>query len=140
MKMIDTELIGKEFDYEQFDHALAKAGLYKGSNWDYHYASYDHYLSKSKIGENVYLRISVEAVKGQIEGSGCVVRVNDVIIVTGIYHEGLHPDIEVPNELVKKAEGILRQVKQELGLAPQFTVRDATEEERKARLGVRKRH
>jgi hypothetical protein len=122
MKVVQSPLIGKTFDFHLLKHVLQDLGFIMGETFTYSYAVFDYELHKSKISYDYYLRIFTDAVKGHIEKSGCEVQINNIEIFKALYHNGIFRDDEVPQEYVKKAEALLKQVHEKLGVASEFTI------------------
>jgi hypothetical protein len=138
MKIIETNLVGKEFSFLQFDEVLHSLGFDRGAMWDRNYAIYDHPLEKSKIGKYVYLRICTEAVLGEIEESHCTLRVDDVFLTGAIYHQGLNFNLEVDKKYMDKSKELLNKIAGELGATIQQSFREPEEQDLKQRTGYRK--
>lgn len=122
MKVVQSELIGKQFEFGILRHKLESLGFILGETFTYTYAVFDYELHKSKIEYDYYLRIFVDAVKGKIENSDAIVQINNIEIFKAMYHNGIFRDDDVPAEYVKKAEAILKEVHEALGASKEFTI------------------
>lgn len=122
MKVVQSELIGKQFEFGILRHKLEKLGFILGETFTYTYAVFDYELHKSKIEYDYYLRIFVDAVKGKIENADAIVQINNIEIFKAMYHNGIFREDDVPAEYVKKAEAILKEVHEALGASKQFTI------------------
>ncbi|WP_035102244.1 YugN family protein [Aneurinibacillus terranovensis] len=137
MKIIETNLIGKEFSFDLVDTLLHDIGFNRGGMFDYDWAAYDYTLAGSKIGEYVYLRIFTTATSGVIERSHCTVKIEDVCITGARYHEGLDFRKKIETPLVNEAKAILNKVAEGLDVPLELNVRDADETDFENRSGLR---
>ncbi|MBE3554624.1 MAG: hypothetical protein IMW85_06485 [Thermicanus sp.] len=119
---VHSPLIGKVFDFESFQDALEKLGFSKNETYTYTYAAFDLPIFKSKIEEDYYIRIFVDAVEGMIEKRDCKVQVNEIQIFKAKYHRGIFNEDEVPKAYVKKAEEILQKVHERLNVPAELTM------------------
>lgn len=122
MKVVQSELIGKQFEFGILRHKLESLGFILGETFTYTYAVFDYELHKSKIEYDYYLRIFVDVVKGKIEKPDAIVQINNIEIFKAMYHNGIFRDDDVPAEYVKKAEALLKEVHTALGASSEFTI------------------
>lgn len=122
MKVVQSELIGKQFEFGLLRHKLEELGFIFGETFTYKYAAFDYELYKSKIEYDYYLRVFVDVVEGRIESSSAIVQVNNIEIFKAMYHNGILRDDEVPAEYVKQADAVLKKVHQELGVTAPYVI------------------
>jgi citrate lyase gamma subunit len=138
MKIIETNLIGKEFSFDLLDTVLHEIGFNRGGMFDYDWAAYDYPLLTSKTENYIFLRIFTRATSGEIERSNCTVQVTDVMITGARYHEGLDFSKEIEKKYVNRSREILNEVAQRLKLSIiDVNVRDASVVDCEIRSGVR---
>lgn len=122
MKVVQSELIGKQFEFGLLRHKLEELGFIFGETFTYKYAAFDYELYKSKIEYDYYLRVFVDVVEGRIENPSAIVQVNNIEIFKAMYHNGILRDDEVPAEYVKQADAVLKKVHQELGVTAPYVI------------------
>lgn len=122
MKNVQSELLGKQFEFGALRHTLEGLGFIFGETFTYTYAAFDYELHKSKIDIDYYLRIFVDVVSGRIEKPDAVVQVNNIEILKAKYHSGFLRDDDVPEQYVKKADEVLKKVHAELGVSAAYTI------------------
>lgn len=122
MKVVQSELIGKQFEFGLLRHKLEELGFIFGETFTYTYAAFDYELYKSKIEYDYYLRIFVDVVEGRLEKSSAIVQVNNIEIFKAMYHNGIFREEEVPAEYVKQADEVLKKVHQELGVTAPYVI------------------
>lgn len=122
MKVVQSELIGKQFEFGFLRHKLEELGFVIGESFTYTYAAFDYELYKSKIEYDYYLRIFVDTVKGRIESPDAIVQVNNIEIFKAMYHNGIFREDEVPAQYVKQADELLKKVHAEFGVTAPYTI------------------
>lgn len=122
MKVVQSELIGKQFEFGILRNKLEELGFIFGETFTYTYGVFDYELHKSKIEYDYYVRIFVDVIKGRLERSDTVVQVNNIEVFKAMYHNGIFRDDEVPADYVKQADALLKKVHQELGVSAQYTI------------------
>lgn len=118
MRKIETNLVGQEFSFAELDDVLHDLGFIRGGKWDYDYAAYDYPLAVTKLNESQFLRINTHPTTGKIEERGCVVMINDICLVGGIYHHGVQDTVKVDRQMLNRSQELLQQ----LGAFYQFPV------------------
>ncbi len=126
MKVVQSDLIGKQFEFGLLRHKLEELGFIFGETFTYTYAAFDYELYKSKIEYDYYLRIFVDVVKGRLESPDAIVQVNNIEIFKALYHNGILRDDEVPAQYVKQADEVLKKVHAELGATETFTIAEVS--------------
>ncbi|MBE3595856.1 MAG: hypothetical protein IMW86_02310 [Hydrogenibacillus sp.] len=122
MRRVESPLIGRTFEFGSFAETVGELGFDMNETFDYHAASFDYVLHKSKTTHDYYLRIDVETVSGYIEQPRAVIAVRDIRVLRAVYHHGFDYEGDIPAEMVKKAEAALRALHEKLGVKEPFTI------------------
>lgn len=109
MRNIETNLVGQEFAFAEVDDVLHELGFIRGGKWDYHYATYDYPLALTKLDESVYLRIETRPVEGRIEEDNCVVKIDQVCIIGGLYQHGVQDTVKVDRAMLNRSRELLEK-------------------------------
>lgn len=122
MKVVQSELIGKQFTFGMLREKLEEIGFIFGETFTYTYAAFDYELYKSKIEYDYYLRIFVDVVEGRLEKADTVVQINNIEIFKALYHNGILRDQEVPAQYVKQADEVLKKVHEAFSVTAPYAI------------------
>ncbi|WP_085522903.1 YugN family protein [Tuberibacillus sp. Marseille-P3662] len=79
MKVIESELNGQVLPLIELENILKPMGYAIGGNWDYDHGSFDYKIDDE--GSYVFLRLPFEAVEGELDRDGCVVRLGEPFLL-----------------------------------------------------------
>ncbi len=114
----DSGVEGIHHLFEKIDPMMKKIGFYPA--WDYHKVSYDYKLVDNGHAPDYYLRIPCKVVAGTVEHPGCEIVLETPVTFKHYYPHGMNFDADVPQDLLKKAEQLLSEVKEKLSALPEL--------------------
>jgi hypothetical protein len=100
--------------FRLLEDIMAKVGFIRGGAWDYERVTYDFKFEKKQTGDVYYLRVPGVAVKGEIEGSNCIVKLGVPYLGHHYYPHGVEYDEVFPDDIVETSEERLKVLKETL--------------------------
>ena len=118
MKMENSGLEGIQNTFSAIDPIMKKLGFYPA--WDYHKVSYDIKLEEKGHNPEFYIRIPCKVLTGSVEHPGCEIELQSPEYFKHYYPHGMNFEAEGPQDLQRKAEKIVAQVRKRLTDLPQL--------------------
>lgn len=88
---IHSKIEGETFQLYKLEQLLKPLGYVIGGNWDYDKGAFDYKIADEDGYQ--FLRVPFEAVSGQLDAKGAVVRLGTPYILSHVYEENLDDNI-----------------------------------------------
>ncbi|PLR96064.1 YugN-like family protein [Bacillus sp. T33-2] len=92
---IQSTIEGKQYALYKLKDILEELGYTIGGNWEYDHGYFDYKIDDEE-GEQ-YLRLPFQAVDGQVDDEGSIVRVGRPFLLSHIYDTGIDEEGNVGN-------------------------------------------
>ncbi|MFX3622898.1 MAG: YugN-like family protein [Ectobacillus sp.] len=84
---IHSKIEGQTFQLYKLEQLLKPFGYVIGGNWDYEKGSFDYKIDDEEGYQ--FLRVPFEAVSGQLDAKGAMVRLGTPYVLSHVYQENL---------------------------------------------------
>lgn len=128
MILHDSGIDGKVIDMRDVDNVLEDLGFIRWG-WDYDYATYDYKYEivdscpEAKAKNDIYyLRITGDAVEGNVLHGRAVLRLWDPYVGKATFPHGVDYDAEVPPFIMNKIKQKVQEASQKLTTLPEVKV------------------
>ncbi|UOY90943.1 YugN-like family protein [Ectobacillus sp. JY-23] len=91
MIALESKLEGQTYQLYKLEQILKPLGYDIGGNWDYETGSFDYKID-DKEGYQ-FLRLPFEAVSGQLDAKGTMVRIGTPYLLSHVYQENLDDNV-----------------------------------------------
>ncbi|MFS0780377.1 YugN-like family protein [Bacillus sp. 1P06AnD] len=118
MKEIPSRLTGKQYNLLFLEKQLKPLGYSIGGGWDYDHGYFDYKLAE--VPGYVFLRLPVQAVRGELDERGVSVRIGTPFVLGHQYQSGIDTDFADAGPITAVFNQFAEPVEKDSGFDSQF--------------------